>query len=386
MKRIVAIFLSLGIFITGCGVKTDENADESTKNNVILEQEYEDDVPEFKGLEDEDLLGYVRDEVYADLVDNIDPTLYYVENVETSYVSKEYLDEIEFNSQSNIFFGMSLDEINEKMQGEKYVFTIDEQGKTIVEEMQELTDTTNEQMMKKVAIGTGVILVAVSVAALTQNPAVALTAGKSIKMVYLVSSSAAKTGIQFAGASAIVGGLSSGILEAYQTNDLEKAMKSSLVGMGEGFMTGAIVGTVSGGIEGIIGSVKKLKDFETIKYFKEGTEQAEKYSEGIKFTKHENGEYYPRFEKYAIDKVKFDKPTLKDSKNHTGLSGNYHYDQKLANKLTGRKYTPQGYVWHHCEDMQTMILVPQDVHSVALGGKAHNGGASLIRHYLESLE
>ena len=379
MKRLTVLCLCLGMFISGCGVHSDENVSDGYF-------EIEEDVPEFSGLDDGDLPGYVRDTVYANLVDNVDFDKYFVESIDTAYVSKEYLDEIEFNSQSNVFFGFSLDDINREMQGQKYIFTVDESGRSQVELAEELTDKTKEQFLKDVAVGTVVILVMVGVAALTQNPAASITAGKTIKIIYAVSSSSVKAGINYAGISAMVGGLSSGVLTAYQTNDLEKAMKSSVVGMGEGFKMGAIVGTISGGVEGFSDSVKDLDDFEKPKHFKEGTEQAKKYPEGVKFTKNKNGKYYPRFEKYAIDKVKFDKPTLKGAKEHTTLCGNYYHDQKLANSWTGRKYTPEGYVWHHCEDMQTMILVPQDVHSVAKGGEWHDGGAALIKKYLEGLK
>lgn len=50
--------------------------------------------------------------------------------------------------------------------------------------------------------------------------------------------------------------------------------------------------------------------------------------------------------------------------------------------IVKRSKTPAGYVWHHVEDMQTMILIPQDLHSVAMGGMAHTGGASLIKALL----
>lgn len=83
-------------------------------------------------------------------------------------------------------------------------------------------------------------------------------------------------------------------------------------------------------------------------------------------------------EKVAI----FNAPTLEAAANHTGLSGTYYWDAKLANAQCGFSQTPAGYVWHHVEDMQTMILVPQDLHSIAMGGMSHTGGASLIKAFL----
>lgn len=110
-------------------------------------------------------------------------------------------------------------------------------------------------------------------------------------------------------------------------------------------------------------------------HFDEGTSQSQKYPDGVDFS--ENG--YPRFEKYAIKTATFDKPSPSGLKDNTCLTGNYRHDTILANQQVGLKETPVGYVWHHVEDLCTMILVPQDIHSVVFGGIAHSGGASLIR-------
>lgn len=117
------------------------------------------------------------------------------------------------------------------------------------------------------------------------------------------------------------------------------------------------------------------------KYFDKGTPQAQKYPNGVQFS--QNG--YPRFEPYAAKTVKFDMPSQAGVANGTCLTGVYTKDARLANALCGYSSTPSGYVWHHVEDMQTMILVPQDVHSIAFGGIAHSGGASLIRALLQAL-
>lgn len=130
------------------------------------------------------------------------------------------------------------------------------------------------------------------------------------------------------------------------------------------------------------GIVESTKLIDNVRFFPEGTERAVKYSKGIEYTPGPGGKVYPRFEKYAIAEATFDMPTLEAAKNHTGLSGVYYYDAKLANEQCGFTETPKGYVWHHVEDMKTMILVPQDLHSVAKGGMSHTGGASLIRTYL----
>lgn len=118
-------------------------------------------------------------------------------------------------------------------------------------------------------------------------------------------------------------------------------------------------------------------------YFEEGSEQAALCPNGILFTPGPNGKCYPRFEEWAIAIVKFDFPSPEGVENKTCLSGQYVKDKLIANKKFGFPDVPEGHVWHHVEDMQTMILVPQSIHSVIYGGVSHVGGASLIRSYLK---
>lgn len=123
--------------------------------------------------------------------------------------------------------------------------------------------------------------------------------------------------------------------------------------------------------------VDVAKVAENRHFFPEGSSQALKYSEGIEFTQGADGNMYPRFEKWAEATATFDEPSLDSALNHDGksLCGNYYWDAKAANQQCGYEKTPKGYVWHHVEDMKTMILIPQDLHSVAMGGMAHTGGA-----------
>lgn len=108
--------------------------------------------------------------------------------------------------------------------------------------------------------------------------------------------------------------------------------------------------------------------------FPEGSAQAAKYPNGVPFDS--NG--YPIFDQYATKTVKFDFPSLEGKSAGTCLTGNCTTDFRLANKAAGLASTPPGYTWHHCQDMMTMQLVPQDVHSVVFGGVAHAGGESAL--------
>lgn len=374
MKRIIALLLTMTLLLTGCGLST-KQSDTSTTEVIQTQQPMiEDEAPDFESLADTDLPVYLENVVYSELVDNLDSEQYFVEGVETVYVSKEYLDEVAFNSQANIFFGYTLAELDECFQGQKYIFTLGDEGKTEVQEFQAYDDTY-DQIIKNVAIGTGVILVCVTVAIITKNPAASATAGKTVKMIFTASSMGAKAGTKMALQGAAFGGTISAFLEALKTNDLEEIKKAALLGASDGFKWGAIFGTVKGVADGI-------RVVGNSRFFPSGSEQAAKYPEGVEYTVGPNDVKYPRFEKYAKATAKFDTPTLEAATNHTGLSGNYWYDSKLANAQCGFAQTPEGYVWHHVEDMKTMILVPQDLHSVAMGGMSHTGGASLIKAFL----
>lgn len=113
--------------------------------------------------------------------------------------------------------------------------------------------------------------------------------------------------------------------------------------------------------------------------FPEGSEQALKYPNGVPFDA--NG--FPIFDDYAVKTVKFDYPSLEGRANGTCLVGNCSSDFAMANKAAGFDKTPAGYTWHHNQDMMTMQLVPQDLHSVAFGGVAHAGGESQLQMFWE---
>ena len=120
--------------------------------------------------------------------------------------------------------------------------------------------------------------------------------------------------------------------------------------------------------------------------FPEGSEQAAKYPNGVPFDA--NGD--PDFSQYASKTVKFDYPSLEGKSAGKCLTGNCTSDFRMANKAAGfgnsANSHPAGYTWHHNQDMQTMQLVPQDVHSVAFGGVAHAGGESALKEFWALLE
>lgn len=237
MKRIIAIFLSfIMLFTCYIPVQSQENyeRDSASVREESLLNEF---VPEYESLDDPELLSYIESLVYQDTIASLNSEEYFVEDVSAIYISKEYMEEATFNSQSNIYFGYTLEELNASFQDTKYVFTLDENGKTTVEELEVIEDTTMGTILKNVAIGTGVILVCVTVSA--------VTAGAPTVSVILTGSATKAT--TFAMSSAAFGGITAGTIRGIETGEFREVVEEAAVGASEGFKLGAISGAIVGG-------------------------------------------------------------------------------------------------------------------------------------------
>lgn len=243
MKKIIPLILAISMVLTGCvkpkienqPIKPSENqiCDKSSKPVVLKENK-----PKYKSLSDKGLLVDVEDLVYKETIDAINSEDYVVENVSAVYISKEYLEEVAFNSKSNVYFGYSLAELNEVFKGDSYIFTLGDDGKTAVKKLQAIDDKATETMIVNVAIGTGVILVCVTVSAVSAGPAPA------VSMIFAAS---AKTAPKFAASSAAFGGISAGLVRGIETGDFGESMEAAGLAASKGFKWGAITGAVTGG-------------------------------------------------------------------------------------------------------------------------------------------
>lgn len=193
-----------------------------------------------KGIDDPSLLRYVEDSLYASLVNTLDSEEYFVENVQAVYISQEYLDELAYNSQANVFFGFTLSELQAQFQGSQFIFTPGADGTTVVEPFKNYDDTY-EKVLRNVAVGTGVILVCVTVSV--------VTAGAGAPAISLILAASAKTGATMALSGAAMGAVSAGIVTGLQTNDMDAVLKAAASAGSEGFKWGAISGAVAGGAE-----------------------------------------------------------------------------------------------------------------------------------------
>lgn len=227
MKRLMSLILSMALLLTAFGSVQAESASDVT-------------MPDYYFLDDADFLNYIDDLVYRETVSSLDSDAYFVEDVSTIYISKEYLEEVAYNSQSNIFFGYTLSDLDAKFQGKKYVFTLGEDGTTCVKELQAIEDSTTATILKNVAIGTGVILICVTVSAVSAG-----VGAPAVSMIFAVS---AKTAAICGASSAAMGGIAAGIARGIETDDFEEVMEAAALTASEGFKWGAISGAVMGGV------------------------------------------------------------------------------------------------------------------------------------------
>lgn len=244
MKRIIALLLSAVLLFAGCGrsqpgVTATSGNSAGTSETTSGAIDLEDALPRYTALDDKQLLTYVENLVYRDTVLSLNSAEYFVENVSAVYISKEYLDEVAFNSKANIYFGYTLDDLDGIFKGTKYIFTLSDSGNTTVQELQEIKDVSTETMLKNVAIGTGVILICVTVSIVSAG-----AGAPAVSMIFAASAEGAKT---FAVSSAVLGGISAGIVRGIQTGDLNEALQTAAMSATEGFKWGAVCGAIVGG-------------------------------------------------------------------------------------------------------------------------------------------
>ena len=195
--------------------------------------------PNFDGVDDPNLPEYIEDEMYAELEDKLEGEGYIIENIQAVYISEEYLDELAFNSQMNVYFGFTQAELEERFKDEKYVFTLGTNNETIVEPWVAYDDTF-DRVVRNVAIGTGVILICVTVSV--------ATAGVGLTTTSLIFAASAKTGATVALSSGIMSGVAAGVIEGTKSGDLDKAVKAAALQGSESFKWGAITGAITGGL------------------------------------------------------------------------------------------------------------------------------------------
>ena len=213
--------------------------------------------PDFHSIEDPELRTYIEDTLYSSLVGELNSEEYFVENVSAIYISQDYLDELEYNSKANVFFGYTLSELEAQFEGNRYVFTLGENNETVVQPWADYVDPMGS-VIRNVAIGTGVILICVTVSAVSGG-----AGAYACSMIFAMAAKGAAIG---AISGAALGGVSAGVVKLVETGNLNESLNAALLSGSESFKWGAITGAITGGASEAIalkGAYIKRLDYES---------------------------------------------------------------------------------------------------------------------------
>lgn len=274
MKKMLSMLLAISVILTGCASSVTEDTEVHKKSNKnkkksVAEESLDQEITEaanddyvsdivdlsavdyldaeaenlsFSSLSDPDLLSFMEGAVYSQLIDELGDDVF-IDNVSAVYISQEYIDELTYNSKANIFFGYTLQELDEQFQGRKYIFTV-EDGKTVVKAATPYDDTY-DKIIRNVAIGTGVIVICVTISVVTY--------GAGAPAASMIFAASAKTGAIMGLSSGAISGVAAGLTTGITTGDWDQALTDGALKGSEGFMMGAICGSVAGGAGEAIG-------------------------------------------------------------------------------------------------------------------------------------
>jgi hypothetical protein len=296
MKRFLALLLcfTLTIFCVSCNTETTTSvAQNSTENTTVsttvttsntepisetttaIIPTETDELPDFSTTTNND--KYFINELAFQLVNQLENNEnIIVETVNPIYISQEYINELEYNSQENVYYGYKLSDVDPAFGDVQYAFTV-ENGETVAVPLGDyVADTTLSTIIKNTAIGTGVIVFCVTLSIVTGGAGtpVAVTAAHTIfTCAATTAASGAAIGIAtgglFTGATELAGQLSSG-----EKIDWAELGKATALGASDGFKWGAIVGAVTGGVQGayqISSTAKNVGSYGDLKTTFNGT-------------------------------------------------------------------------------------------------------------------
>lgn len=231
MKKLSSFLIAAAITLCGCSAEQQVAVSDSAQTAAVD--------PELSFTD----LGPLEKAVYEELLSNPASEEYFIEDIQTSYVSQEYLDELAANSRSNSYFGYSLDALEEAYQGNAFVFTTADTGETVVQDFEDYQDPY-AGIAEDLTVGGGVIALTLTVSILTTGTYPAIS-------VVLLSS--AKGGMQLGATAFAMTGVSEWLLEGIRTGDFPKAGPKALKEAAEGFKWGAIGGSINGGAKAFKG-------------------------------------------------------------------------------------------------------------------------------------
>lgn len=231
IKKIMIIVLVCVLSFCGCA----NNSIVKQEDQVVSIQNKYDEEMSSKAVDNNEFQEYLLENLYATISANFSSDAYQVQDISIMYISKEYIEELEYNTKSNIYFGFTVEELSEIFEGKTYVFDVGDNNETIVKEF-DFYDEDYSEIIKNFAIGGGVIVICATISIAT---------GGTVSVIFYA---AATTATKVAVTSAAIGGFISTGIEYYNTGNMEKAKMKGLKQASEDFKMGAIIGSTAGGI------------------------------------------------------------------------------------------------------------------------------------------
>ncbi len=150
MRRYLAFFLICALALSACGRGPMPSVETSPTQGTLE--------PEWQDLSDPEALKSMEQSLQTELLSLLSGTDVTVEAV---YVSQEYLEELRYNSQQNLFFGMTLEELQQAFGGQFYGVTYSTEGEPQVTSMEEPSDILGTLAR---STGSGKVMVCITLA------------------------------------------------------------------------------------------------------------------------------------------------------------------------------------------------------------------------------
>lgn len=230
--KIASIFLVICMILSACAPITTSVTSKSSKTASSISPE------DIKSYDDPNLCNYVEAEVYRGLKNEYESDTVTITGIAATEYSKEYIEELNYNSQENIYFGYRLSELEKQFSDEKFYFTLGDNGQTVALPLKDTTADFN-QIAKNVAIGAGVILICVTASVVC--PALGVS---EVGMVFAAS---AKTATEFALSGSVISAAFTAYTNYLQTGNVDLLNKEVLMNSSKGFKWGALSGVLAGG-------------------------------------------------------------------------------------------------------------------------------------------
>ena len=104
------------------------------------------------------------------------------------------------------------------------------------------TNNTFDQVVKNVAIGTGIILISITISTFTTS------SSPAVSLIFAISG---KDATKLALSTATISGISSAVITGIETKgNMNSILESLVLDASKGFKFGALLGTISGGMSG----------------------------------------------------------------------------------------------------------------------------------------